>query len=80
MDSTDTLRLETNSVREENRQANHRRGDPEGDLTERTSSEGGRANWSQRSSGQFQDMSRYYEEIGDDLRRRERMAEAMYEC
>ena len=22
----------------------------------------------------------YYEEVGDDLRRRERMAEAMYEC
>ena len=25
-------------------------------------------------------LPRYYEEVGDDLRRRERMAEAMYEC
>jgi len=26
------------------------------------------------------EMPRYYEEVGDDLRRRERMAEACYEC
>ena len=26
------------------------------------------------------EVSRYYEEIGDDLGRHERMAEAMYEC
>ena len=26
------------------------------------------------------EMSRYYEEIGDDLRRHQRMAQAMYEC
>ena len=28
----------------------------------------------------FSEVSRYYEEVGDDLGRRERMAEAMYEC
>ena len=66
MDSTDTLRLGTNPVREEDRQADHRRGDTQRDRD--------------RDSTAVSDMSRYYEEIGDDLRRRERMAEAMYEC
>ena len=28
----------------------------------------------------FSEVSRYYKEIGDDLGRHERMAEAMYEC
>ena len=31
------------------------------------------------ASIRLSEMSRYYEEVGDDLRRRERMAEAMYE-
>jgi hypothetical protein len=44
----------------------HRRGNSEGDRN--------------TDSSEVSDMSRYYEEIGDDLRRRERMAEAMYEC
>ena len=26
------------------------------------------------------EMSRYYEELGDDLRRHQRMAQAMYDC
>ena len=28
----------------------------------------------------FSEMSRYYEELGDDLRRHQRMAQAMYDC
>ena len=31
-------------------------------------------------SGRVCEVSRYYEEIGDDLGRHERMAEAMYDC
>jgi len=66
MDSKDTLRLETNPVRKEDKETDHRRGDTQRDRD--------------RNSTAVSDMSRYYEEIGDDLRRRERMAEAMYEC
>ena len=66
MDSTNTLRLETNPVRKENREADHRRSNTQRDRD--------------RDRAAVSDMSRYYEEIGDDLRRRERMAEAMYEC
>ena len=32
------------------------------------------------SSDEFREASGDYEEPGDDIRRRERMAEAMYEC
>ena len=32
------------------------------------------------SSVRLSEMSGYYQEVGDDLGRRERMAEAMYEC
>ena len=66
MDSTDTLRLETNPVRKEDKQADYRRGNTQGDRD--------------RNRAAVSDMSRYYEEIGDDLGRHERMAEAMYEC
>ena len=47
-------------------EAHHRRSDPEGSRD--------------AGSNDVSEVSRYYEEIGDDLRRRERMAEAMYEC
>ena len=66
MDSTDTLRLEPDPVRKEDRQADHRRSHAQRDRD--------------RDRSAVSDMSRYYEEVGDDLRRRERMAEAMYEC
>ena len=35
--------------------------------------------WDYDSRGLLE-VSRYYEEIGDDLGRHERMAEALYEC
>ncbi len=66
MDSTDTLQLGTNPVCSQNKEADHRRGNTQRDRD--------------RNRAAVSDMSRYYEEIGDDLRRRERMAEAMYEC
>jgi len=34
--------------------------------------------WTEDCFG-FHEMSRYYQEIGDDLRRRQRMAQAIYE-
>ncbi|ADD95495.1 hypothetical protein [uncultured phage MedDCM-OCT-S08-C41] len=47
-------------------EAHHRRSDTQG-------------YWDRNSPG-FSEVSRYYEELGDDLGRHERMAEAMYEC
>ncbi len=47
-------------------EAHHRRSDSQG-------------YWDTDCDG-FLEVSRYYEELGDDLGRHERMAEAMYEC
>ena len=41
--------------------------------------ESGCLRWDYDSRG-LSEVSRYYEEIGDDLGRRERMAEACYDC
>jgi hypothetical protein len=65
MDTPDKIQVETETVLTD-RQTDHRRGSPKG-------------YW----DGDFyviSKVSRYYEEIGDDLGRHKRMAEAMYEC
>ena len=64
MDIKDTLRLET-IIADELREGGYRR-----DRIKRY--------WV-GDSPVVSEMSRYYQEIGDDLGRRERMAEAMYD-
>ena len=64
MDTTDPRKLETNTENS-HRQASRRR-----DSIERY--------WV-GDSPLVSEMSRYYQEIGDDLGRRERMAEAIYD-
>ena len=64
MDTTDPRKLETNTEHS-HRQAGRRR-----DSIERY--------WV-GDSPLVSEMSRYYQEIGDDLGRRERMAEAIYD-
>ena len=61
-------------------EAHHRRSDLDGDCSECSSTRGRQANRSKDRSDELSKVSRYYEEIGDDLGRHERMAEAMYEC
>ena len=51
-------------------EADYRRDCTEGDCCVR---------WTSDCFG-FSEMSRYYEELGDDLRRHQRMAQAMYDC
>ena len=65
MDPANISWLETNGA-DTYWQAHHRRSDSEG-------------YWDRCSPG-FSEMSRYYQEIGDDLGRHERMAEACYDC
>ena len=69
MDSDDILWLDSDPT-DPDWQTNHRRDSVEGDSCLR---------WL-LASIRLSEMSGYYEEIGDDIRRRERMAEAMYEC
>ena len=45
----------------------------------RSNAEGCCFRWDYDCRG-LSEVSRYYEEIGDDLGRHERMAEAMYDC
>jgi len=51
-------------------EADHRRSNSKGDSCLR---------WDYDCLG-LRQVSRYYEELGDDLGRHERMAEAMYDC
>ena len=64
MDSKDLLWMETDPA-DSHWEAYYRRGDPDGDRD--------------RHRKDVSEVSRYYEEIGDDLGRHERMAEAMYD-
>ena len=63
-----TLRMGTNT-QNRNRQSSNRRSCTEGSCFE----------WDYDCRGLSQ-VSDYYKEIGDDLARRERMAQAMYDC
>ena len=57
--------------------------DPEDEYWEasyrRDYSDGDCARWDTDSSG-LREVSGYYQEIGDDLARHERMAQAIYDC
>ena len=65
MDPEDSLRLEAEAD-DCYWQSNDRRDHPDGD-------------W-YADSDDVRKVSRYYEEIGDDLRRHQRLAEVIYEC